>query len=56
MKKDEVMAEGVAMHEQFNGVEELMKVIQNAAQKGDVFDGFKTKYLEHFARNEELEQ
>lgn len=55
LKKDEVMSEGLAMHENFNAVEELMKVIQNHAQKAEVFESYKKKYMEHFAKNDELE-
>jgi uncharacterized coiled-coil DUF342 family protein len=56
IKKDEIMAEGVAMHEQLNAIEELMKCAQGHAQKAEVFDSYKEKYIEHFAKNKELEQ
>jgi hypothetical protein len=55
-KKDACMAEGVAMHETLNGVEDLMKIQQGAAKKADVFDSFKSRYLAHFEQNEELEK
>jgi len=55
-QKDAIMAEGVAMHESLNAVEELMKVQQNAAKKQDVFDSFKNRYLQHFEQNVELER
>jgi hypothetical protein len=55
-KKDACMAEGVAMHENLNGVEDLMKIQQGAAQKKDVFESFKNKYLAHFEQSEELER
>ena len=55
LKKDEVMSEGLAMHENFNAVEDLMKVVQNCAVKADVFENYKKKYVEHFAKQEEFE-
>lgn len=54
-KKDAIMAEGVAMHENLNSVEELMKVQQNVTDKASVFDSFKDKYTAHFAQNQEFE-
>jgi len=42
--KEKVMNEGVAMHDQLQAVEELMKVNQGNANKGDVFQSFKAKY------------
>jgi len=56
LKKDEIMNEGVQMHEKFNGVEELMKVVQNHATKDEVFSTYKKQYTDHFANNDELEQ
>lgn len=50
------MAEGVSIHEKFNGVEELMKVVQNHASKDEVFKTYKDQYGTHFAQNDELEQ
>jgi hypothetical protein len=50
------MAEGVAMHENLNSVEDLMKVVQGAAVKEAVFKSFKERYTAHFAQNDELEQ
>jgi hypothetical protein len=55
-EKDAVMAEGVAMHEQLNAVEDLMKVQAKAATKDEVFKQFVDKYTAHFARSEELEK
>lgn len=49
------MNEGIAMHENFNAVEDLMKVMQNASQKAEVFEMYKNKYNEHFAKNQEFE-
>jgi len=50
------MQEGMAMHDNLQAVEELMKVNSGAAQKGEVFETFKAKYSEHFAQNETIEQ
>ena len=50
------MQEGVAMHDNLQAVEELMKVNSGAAQKGEVFESYKAKYTEHFAQNEAMEQ
>ena len=36
--KEKVMNDGVAMHDQLNAVEELMKVNQGLLQKGEVFE------------------
>lgn len=33
-----------------------MKCAQGHAQKAEVFDVYKEKYIEHFAKNKELEQ
>jgi hypothetical protein len=55
-KKDAVMAEGVAMHEGLNAVEDLMKIQQKAAEKQAVFDSYRNKYLQHFEANEEFER
>ena len=49
------MNDGVAMHDQLNAVEELMKVNQGQLQKGEVFEQFKAKYAEHFQQNEVFE-
>ncbi len=49
------MQEGVAMHDNLQAVEELMKVNGGSANKGEVFEGYKAKYTEHFAQNEALE-
>ena len=56
LKKDTIMAEGVAMHENLNAVEDLMKVVQNAADKNAVFESFKKRYEAHFAQSDEIEQ
>lgn len=55
-KKDAIMAEGVAMHENLNAIEDCMKVQQGAAAKQEVFDSYKNKYLQHFEQNEEYER
>lgn len=36
-EKDAIMAEGVAMHEQLNAVEDLMKVQAKVATKDEIF-------------------
>ena len=54
-QKDENMAAGVALHDNFNPVEDLMKVHQKAVAKMTVFEDYKQKYLKHFAVNDELE-
>lgn len=54
--KEKVMQDGMAMHDNINAVEELMKVNQGNASKGDIFESFKAKYMEHFAQNEAIEQ
>jgi len=38
------MKEGMAMHDALNATEELMKVNQGGAQKGEVFETFKARY------------
>jgi len=47
-QKDEVMAAGVALHDNFNPIEELMKVNNKQADKQTVFEEFKQKYTSHF--------
>lgn len=54
--KDAVMAEGVAMHEQLNAVEDLMKVQAKVATKDEIFKIYVDRYNAHFAKNEELEK
>lgn len=53
--KEKVMQDGMAMHDSINAVEELMKVNQGTASKGDVFESFKAKYMQHFAQSEAIE-
>ena len=54
--KEKVMNDGVAMHDQLNATEELMKVNSGQAAKGEVFESYKAKYTQHFAQNEAFEQ
>ena len=49
------MAAGVALHDNFNPVEDLMKVHQKTVDKATVFEEYKQKYLKHFSENDELE-
>jgi len=49
------MSDGVALHDNLNAVEELMKVNSGEKAKGEVFESFKAQYAQHFAHNEELE-
>ena len=50
------MQEGVAMHDNLQAIEDLMKVNSGNAAKGDVFESYKSRYAEHFAQNEAIEQ
>lgn len=50
------MNDGVAMNDQLNVIEDLMKVHQGVMAKGDVFEMNKAKFAEHFAQNEQFEQ
>lgn len=43
------MNEGVAMHDNFNAVDELMKVNNKQTDKNTVFNMFKERYNAHFA-------
>jgi len=56
VEKERVMREGVAMQDNLQAVEELMRVNQGAANKGEVFESYRAKYVEHFAQNEAFEQ
>jgi len=49
------MASGVALHDNFNPIEDLMKVNNKQADKQIVFEEYRQKYLKHFSTNEELE-
>jgi len=49
------MAAGVALHENFNPLEDLMKVNNKQADKNTVFEDYRQKYVKHFATNDELE-
>ena len=49
------MAAGVALHENFNPLEDLMKVNNKSADKNTVFEDYRQKYVKHFATNDELE-
>lgn len=42
--KEKVMNDGVAMHEQLNAVEEMMKVNSGAISKQEVFQNYTAKY------------
>ena len=53
--KEKVMSDGVAMHDNLNAVEELMKVNSGNASKGEVYEQFKALYVEHFNQNEAFE-
>ena len=53
--KEKIMAEGVAMNDNLNAVEDLMKVHTKAMEKQAVFDQFREQYTSHFAKIEELE-
>ena len=46
------MAAGVALHDNFNPIEDLMKVNNKLADKQTVFEEYRQKYLAHFAANE----
>lgn len=50
------MNDGVAMHDNLNSTDELMKVNMGTAQKGEVFEAVKAKYVEHFANAEKAEE
>lgn len=54
-KKDAIMAEGVAMHENLNAVEDLMKIQQGLAQKDVIFESIKSRFTTHFNQNDECE-
>lgn len=49
------MAEGVAMHESINAVDDLIQVNNKIKDKNTVFNAFKEKYTTHFAQNDEFE-
>jgi hypothetical protein len=55
LAKEKVMSDGVALHDNLNAVEELMKVNSGEKAKGEVFESFKAQYAQHFAQNEDLE-
>jgi hypothetical protein len=50
------MAEGVAMHENLNAVEELLKVYQTNGDQNAAFEVFRQRYLTHFSQNDRLEE
>ena len=54
-QKDEVMAAGVAMHDNFSPIEDLMKINNKTADKQTVFEEYRQKYLKHFSSNDEFE-
>lgn len=49
------MAAGVAMHDNFNPIEDLMKINNKTADKQTVFEEYRQKYLKHFNANDEFE-
>ena len=49
------MAAGVALHDNFNPIEDLMKVNNKQADKQTVFNEYLQKYVKHFAANDEFE-
>jgi uncharacterized membrane-anchored protein YhcB (DUF1043 family) len=49
------MASGVAMHDAFNPIEDLMKIQNKTADKQIVFEEYRQKYIKHFNTNEEFE-
>ena len=54
-QKDMVMQEGVAMHDNLNCTEDMMRVFKKTMEKAACFDQYKKQYEQHFARNNELE-
>jgi hypothetical protein len=54
-EKDQIMAEGVAIHESLNAIEDLMKVQAKEKSKETVFEEYVQRYKTHFAKNEEKE-
>ena len=56
IQKEKVMNDGVAMFDNLQLVEELMKIHQNQAQKEEVFGVYRNKFTEHYNQNEMLEQ
>lgn len=49
------MAAGVAMHDNFNPIEDLMKINNKTADKQTIFEEYRQKYLKHFSANDEFE-
>ena len=49
------MAAGVAMHDNFNPIEDLMKINNKKADKQTIFEDYRQKYLKHFSANDEFE-
>jgi len=43
------MNDGVAMNDQINAVEDLMKIQREGANKGEIFERYKARFMEHFA-------
>ena len=43
------MNDGVAMNDQINAVEDLMKIQREGANKGEIFECYKARFMEHFA-------
>ena len=56
LEKEQTMGEGQAMHDSINAVDDLMKVNAGSAEKGQVFETYRKKYTEFFAKNEAAEK
>ena len=48
------MAAGVALHDNFNPIEDLMKVNNKQPDNQTVFEEYRQKYFKHFAANDKL--
>lgn len=44
------------MHDSINAVDDLMKVNAGSKEKGQVFEEYRQKYIQHFSKNEEAEK
>jgi len=49
------MSEGVAMHDNLNCTEDLMRVNAKTEDKNAVFEKYRAQYVAHFAKNAEYE-
>ena len=43
------MNDGVAMNDQMNAVEDLMKIQKEGANKTEIFESYKARLAQHFA-------